>query len=152
MNKSLQFSDVPHNWAICYQHDCPLADTCLRHHAAMLAPANLMYHVSVLPGARTAEGCTLFVADKPVVLARGMKRMFPTAEPWKDPVLRKGLEGIFGCHAQYYRYRSGRFLITPEQQARVAALFRKHGINSTPRYDQTEELYYFPMPTEMYHQ
>lgn len=147
MNSALQFADIPHDWAICYQHDCPLAGECLRHHAAVVAPDNLRYHNTVLHAARTDEGCTLFAEDKPVRIARGMTAMFPTEKPWLDAQLRAELQCLFGSRAQYYRYREGRFPISPEQQQRVADIFRTHGIEREPRYDQTVLQYYFPRQT-----
>lgn len=152
MDRLLVFTDVPHHWPICYQHDCPLANTCLRHHAAMEAPADLKHHECVLPGAYADDTRPCFVEDKPIRMARGMTKMLPTDEPWKDTALRQNLEVIFGCHAQYYRYRAGRFLITPAQQKRVAALFRKFGIAKEPQYDHMEERYYFPKQMKAYHQ
>ena len=147
MNTTLHFSDIPHDWAICFQQDCPLADTCLRHHAAMLAPESLRYHNTVLPGARNAETCTLFAEDKPVRIARGMKSMFPTEQSWLDKRLRAEVISIFGSRAQYYRYRVGDYTVSPEQQLRVAEAFRALGIKQEPRYDQTFLQYYFPKQT-----
>ena len=59
----LTYSDIPHDWAICYQSDCPLSAQCLRHHAALLAPANLLHHDVVLPAARHDDDCQAFVPN-----------------------------------------------------------------------------------------
>ena len=141
--KDLIFDDVPRNWAICFQTDCPLAVKCLRYHAATLAPATLTQHTTVLPATRTDAGCSLFVADEPVVVARGMTRIFDGVKSWDVPRLRNALEACFGSRAQYYRYRSGRYDITPAQQARVAEIFRKNGYAQPPVFDQTSVRYYF---------
>ncbi len=138
------FTEVPRKWAICYQSDCPLAETCLRRHAAKLAPATLEQHATVLPAARQGEHCNLFVADEPVVVARGMTNIFNNVEPYHVPRLRNMLEACFGSRAQYYRYRSGRYEITPQQQERVAAVFRSFGYTQPPVYDQTSVRYFFP--------
>ena len=58
--------------------------------------------------------------------------------------LRQGLYTIFGSCPHFYRYRAGRYPVTPELQERVAALFRKHGITTEPHYDETALSYYFP--------
>ena len=138
------FKEVPRNWAICYQSDCPLAETCLRRHAAKLAPATLEQHATVLPAARQGEKCHLFVADEPVVVARGMTKIFGDVKAYDVPRLRNVLEGCFGSRAQYYRYRAGRYEITPRQQERVAAVFRYFGYAQPPVYDQTSVRYFFP--------
>ena len=92
--KELTFSDIPHNWAICYDANCPLANRCLRHHAAKLAPDTLLEHNTVLPAARfvaqdcsdgtrqqteTESVCRAYVADEPVTLAYGMRNLFEGA-------------------------------------------------------------------------
>ena len=142
---TLQFSDVPRDWALCFQHDCPLVAFCLRHHAATLAPADLRKHNCVLPGARTGDGrCALFVEDKPVRMARGMETMLRGWSQWDAMPVRHALEGVFGSRAQYYRYRSGRWPVTPHQQQRVAAVFRRYGITAEPHYDRITEEYFFP--------
>ena len=143
MNKTLQFSDIPGDWAICFQNDCPLAATCMRYHAAMLVPADLQHHNCVLPGARRDNDCTCFVENRPVRLAYGMKNLLPRMTYEKSIALRRELYNIFGCKSQYYRYSEGRWPISPSQQARVAELFRRFGLETEPSFDAYTEEYYF---------
>ena len=135
MDMKLQFSDIPQQWAICYQTDCPLASTCLRHHAATLVPADLLHHECVLPGARSTDTCLCFVEDRPMRLAYGMKRLLNGMTYEQGMALRSRLYDIFGSRSQFYRYREGRWPISPSQQARVAALFRESGLNGEPEFD-----------------
>ncbi len=143
METALLFSDVPTNWPICFQADCPLAANCLRHHAAQLAPADLRHHECVLPGARTADGCHSFVEDKPVRLARGMKRLLPRITSEEGMALRQQLYNLFGSTSQFYRYRRGRWPIPPALQARVVALLHKYGYKTDQPFDEYTEGYYF---------
>ena len=147
METHLNFSDIPSKWPICLQADCPLATTCLRHHAAQLAPAELRHHECVLPGARTADGCHSFVEDKPVRLARGMTCLLPRITTEEGMALRQQLYALFGSTSQFYRYRRGRWLISPRLQARVEALFRKHGYKTDKLFDEYTEGYYFGQDT-----
>ena len=144
MTKPLSFSDVPHNWPICFQNECPLSAHCLRRRVAELAPEGLMYHACVLPAAHVGETCRLYVEAQPVGMAHGMTRLFADVKPWDLQALRHSIIGIFGSRAQFYRYRDGRYDITPEQQARVAAAFRHHGYTQPPVFDSMTEQYYFP--------
>lgn len=144
--EKLTYSLAPRNWAICFQHECPLADKCLRHAVALLAPAELEYHKTVLPGARKGDRCSLYVTTEPVRMARGMKRLLPRGSAGQAMEIRQGLYNIFGSCPQYYRYRAGKYDITPEQQARVAALFRRFSITAEPKFDHTSFAYYFPEP------
>ena len=142
--KELNYSLAPADWALCFQHDCPMGESCLRHAVGLLAPASLTRHATVLPGARQEGHCCLFASKEPVRMARGMRHLLRGLPPEKLMVLRHALYDIFGSQPQYYRYRNGRFAIKPEQQERVAQLFRAHGINREPEYDATTLEYYFP--------
>lgn len=144
----LTYSDIPHDWAICYQSDCPLSAQCLRHHAALLAPANLLHHDLVLPAARHDDDCQAFVPNEPVTLAYGMKNLYDDLKPWDIPRVRMDVEEIFGNQRRYYRFREGRYPILPEQQAQVADIFRRNGYTSEPQFDRTETTYYFPKVTK----
>ena len=140
----LTYSLAPHDWAICFQGDCPMKDTCLRYAIGQLAPADLTHHATILPAARQGDHCSLFATKEPVRIARGMTRLLPRLSSGKISDLRQGLYAIFGSCPHYYRYRAGKYDITPEQQEQVAALFRRFGIEAEPTYDYTTLTYYFP--------
>lgn len=142
--QQLTFSLAPHNWAICFQDDCPMKDTCLRYAIARLAPADLTRHVTVLPAARQGDRCSLFATKEPVEIAHGMMHLLPRAAGGELSKLREGMYAIFGSTSQYYRYRRGEWPITPEQQRRVANLLLKHGFKRPPRFDSITTEYYFP--------
>ena len=142
--KELSYKDAPHDWAICYQDDCPMKDSCLRRAIARLAPATLKKHVTVLPSVREGDKCSFFATAEPVCIARGMKGMLPSVGSERVTAIRHGLYGLFGSQANYYRYRRGMYDITPEQQARVSRLFKKYGFTGEVKYDQTRIDYYFP--------
>ncbi|MBR1682418.1 MAG: hypothetical protein IJ700_03565 [Bacteroidaceae bacterium] len=142
--KKLTYKDAPHDWAICFQDDCPRRERCLRHAVALLAPPALTHHATVLPAAREGDPCSLFATAEPVRLARGMKGIMQGVPKGQTTDIRQGLYGIFSSCPHFYRYRRGDYDITPEQQERVAALFRKHGITTEPHYDKTTIDYYFP--------
>ena len=163
----LDYSDIPHDWAICYQTDCPVAEQCLRRHAARLAPADLLCHNTILPAARSVAAppaaeanstgantdnstgantasCCAFVADEPVVVFFGMVHLYDHVSPRDVRVVRSHVQTIFGPRSHYYRYREGRYPITPEQQAQVAEVFRQYGYTAELTFDRKEVRWYFP--------
>ena len=142
--QELTYSLAPDDWALCFHHDCPLAEACLRHAVGLLAPVGLAQHATVLPGALQGDGCSLFASKEPVRMVRGMRHLLRGLPPEKLMALRHALYGIFGSQPQYYRYRNGRYVITPVLQERVAQLFRMHGIDREPEYDAASLEYYFP--------
>jgi len=87
---------APTNWAICFQHDCPMAERCLRHAVALLAPAGLTQHNTVLPSAREGDTCRLFATCEPCLITRGMKSTLPRVYSEKITAIRKDLYKVFG--------------------------------------------------------
>ena len=141
--KNLSFSDAPHNWAICFQTDCPLGSTCLRRRVAELAPANLMRHVMVMPSAREGEQCREFVSAEPVRMGWGMKSTFAGVKSYHYQEMRPLLESYFGSHTTFYRYYNGIRPITPDHQEWIAKLLKRFGYNAPLRFDREEEVYDF---------
>lgn len=141
--KDLTYEDAPYNWALCFQNECPLRDTCLRFAVGQLMPDSVTHHETVLPTARKDDRCCHYVEAKPVRMARGMMGLLPDVPYEVGVALRKHLYTIFGSSSQYYRYREGRWLISPRQQERVAALFRQFGLKGEPHFDAYVDGYCF---------
>ncbi len=141
--KNLSFSDAPHNWAICFQTDCPLGSTCLRRRIAELAPEHMMRHVMVMPSAREGEQCREFVSAEPVRMGWGMKSTFAGVKSYHYQEMRPLLESYFGSHTTFYRYYNGIRPITPDHQAWIAKLLKRFGYKAPLRFDREEEVYDF---------
>ncbi|MBQ9294822.1 MAG: hypothetical protein IJ219_07855 [Bacteroidaceae bacterium] len=144
--KPLSYSDAPTDWAVCLQDDCPLAQNCLRRTIGRMMPEGTLQHAIVLPAAREGDRCRLFAQAEPVQIAHGMSHLLDGLPSGLASTLRHRLYDIFGSKPQFYRFREGRYAISPEQQARVAALFTEYGITAKPQYDSTTEEFYFPHP------
>lgn len=141
--KELSFSDAPHNWAICFQTDCPLSSTCLRRRIAELAPENMMRHVMVMSSARKGEQCREFVSAEPVRMGWGMKSTFAGVKSYHYQEMHPLLESYFGSHTTFYRYYNGLRPITPDHQAWIAKLLKRFGYNAPLRFDREEYVYDF---------
>ncbi len=137
--KNLTFSDVPKKWAVCFQNDCPMKEGCLRWKAAQVAPGQMQTLVCVTPNTRKGDVCPRFASAEPVRLAWGMTRLFSRVPWYMVQALREEIIPIFGCRRQFYRYRLGRWPISPEQQQRVAQVFRRFGFEEEPEFDVTKE-------------
>ena len=144
--KPLSYSDAPTSWALCLQDDCPLAQSCLRRTIGRMMPQDTLQHAIVLPAAREGDRCRLFATPQPVQIAYGMTHLLDGLQTGLASTLRHQLYGIFGSRPQFYRFREGRYAISPQQQASIAALFTEHGITENPTFDRTTEEYYFPNP------
>ena len=143
--KTLTYDDAPRDWALCFQQECPLHETCLRYRVGTMVPATVVHHDVVLPSARQGDTCQCFATDTPVVIARGMKRLFNGMSRWEAEALRKSVMGCFSSRTHFYRYRDGEYPITPDIQARIARVFEHFKTGSVPHFDDTTEEYYFPV-------
>ena len=141
--KQLSFTDAPHDWAICFLNNCPLAETCLRRRVAELAPPTLKHHEIVLPAAREDGQCSLFVPAELVHMAWGMKNTFTHVKSYHYQEMRPMLEGYFGSHSTFYRYYNGLRPITPKQQAWIANLLRRFGYDAPLHFDREEDVHDF---------
>ena len=70
-----------------------------------------------------------------------MTNLFQIEDTWIAGKLRQALADLFGSRAQYYRYRDGRYPITPDLQEQIAALFRQFGLHCEPQYDELVQQY-----------
>lgn len=170
---NLSFNDLPFGWALCFQSDCPLAGRCLRHRGGTLLPEGTLACRTVNPHLRTADGCKLFVAAEPVQMAYGMTGLDHSLNVIEAKELHEALYDYFGSRSRYYRFRNCRddrprsvsgispvaeaeadevgatrhtFGISPQQQADIAAIFRRLGLKGEPRFDHYEARYFFPEP------
>ena len=142
--KELRYEDVPKDWSVCWNDDCPKANECLRRSAARLMPEKVKEHYSVAPGAWARGECELYVTNKPVRVVRGMKRLLDGVQWASAAALRQDLYDVFGNYRRYYRYRDGQYDMGPDMQQQVADVLRKHGYRGTPRFDEETEGFYFP--------
>jgi hypothetical protein len=137
--KTLSYSDVPKKWAVCFQNDCPMKEECLRWKAAQVVPEKVQTLMCVTPYTRKGNECPCFASAEPVRLAWGMTKLFANVPWYMVKVLREEMFPIFGSRRQFYRYRLGRWVISPEQQRQVAQVFRNYGFEDEPEFDVTKE-------------
>lgn len=136
---NLTFSDVPRRWAVCFQNECPMKEECLRWRAGQVAPERVQALMCVTPNTRRGDKCPRLVPARPVRLAWGMTRLFKRVPWYMVQALREEIIPIFGSRRQFYRYRLGRWVISPKKQEQVAAVFRRFGFEEEPQFDVTKE-------------
>ena len=143
MDAELHYSNVPKEWALCFNEQCPMANKCLRYIVYTLAPETECSHQCVLPQAWRSGKCTEFAEARKQKLAWGMKYLFNGIPTWQATAIRHEIIELFGSHSTYYRFYRGEFLITPKRQDEIAAIFARYGITTPGRYDHVIEDYFF---------
>lgn len=141
--------DVPSGYAHCFagKDSCPKADSCLRAIAAQLLTAskepqpqnvltvNAMY-VAQLP---TPTACPLYRSNEPLRYAKGMTHLFDELPLKQAVIVRPRVMNCFTCESYFYQSRKGERLISPEEQQKIAKVFRKVGADFSPKFDDYQD-------------
>lgn len=145
----IQLQDVPRAYTYCFAglDKCPQCGTCLRAIAARLLgqggnqqPQTLHAvnpcYVDRLPD---LSACPLYRPDTPVRFARGMMHLFDDVPVKLASVVRARVVACFSSERYFYLSRNGKRLISPEEQERIAAVFRDMGLDEAPCFDGYEQ-------------
>lgn len=146
MIPDFDYTLLPDTYVLCLHDACPRAQECLRHAIAEGVPAT---HTSIRvlsPAAArrmAAEECTYFRPIRKVRYARGIENVLKQLEqlPYRQArMARDAVYGFFGRN-MFYRIRHSERFIFPEEQKRIAALFRRVGLAEEPQFDEYVERY-----------
>lgn len=140
--------DVPDGYEYCFAGNgkCPKASTCLRSIAAQLLsesgnpPTEFVRTVNPLyvDSLPDLAACGCYRSNAPVRYARGMTHLFDEVPAKLFATVRYRVMGCFSCERYYYHSRKGERLIVPEEQRRIAAVFKAAGIAEKPKFDGYE--------------
>ena len=144
----IQRHDIPNGYAHCFagKDDCPRANTCLRAIAARLLTesnepqpqtvhtVNAAY-VAQLPD---RAACPLYRPSEPLRYAKGMTRLFDELPVKQVAAVRSQVMGCFSCERYFYHSRKGDRLISPDEQRKIAHVFRNAAPGVTPKFDGYE--------------
>ena len=144
----IRFEDVPYGYEYCFAgaNNCPKAATCLRAIAAKLLseaeqpqPATL-HAVNPFYVERLSDfsACACYRSNELLRYARGMTTLLDEVPLKQAATIRLRVMECFSCERYYYHSRKGERLITPEEQERIAGVFKDAGLNITPRFDGYE--------------
>ena len=143
MNKDLNFSMVPHGWALCYLGECKRKEECMWYQMCFLATEETTRTTCVLPTVLKKKVCPHFHPIKKVRVAAGFEKIFDELKAKHQATIKMKLMGYFGARSTYYRYRSGERSLTPEQQEWILNLLRRYGYTEGIEFDSYREEYQF---------
>lgn len=127
---------------------CPLQDSCLRSkvlHDTDYAARNGGTCLTVVNLWNTAlnpqtEQCTMYRKAEIKRFARGFKHLFDNVPKGIYPEVRARVKKVFRSEREYYYCKNGTYLTSEEEQARIAQIFRDHGLTD-PHYDALTDVY-----------
>lgn len=136
MIETLDYEKVPTGFAHCFNGTCQSAGTCLRHQAARFVPQTLRSLRIVNPLCLNGSGnCPEFVSDTPVRQAYGWTHMFDNLPHKQAMAIKDRLRAHYG-KSYFYRLKRMETSFTPQDQHYVRSVFRLHGAEEEPVYDE----------------
>lgn len=136
------FSHKAPNYLLCFINECPRRATCLRWLVGQELQSNDYNILSVNPmhPEVKANKCALYREKKHVRYAKGMMHFYDEMTRSQEVGIKHRLIVHYG-RRQYYEYRRGERLISPEMQAYIGQVCKEHGYTKEPRYDGWQEDY-----------
>ena len=137
MNTEELIRNLGGNITMCFLEGCPRADKCVKHLAYKMFGDQKTHGNTVMPSSLKADGqCDQFDEAIPKRYAKGAQHMFDEVRMKHYGQLKARVMGILGGRTSYYRCMRGEKLISEEQQAIIANLFKSYGYSSSNLYDE----------------
>ena len=136
------FSHKAPNYLLCFINECPRRATCLRWLVGQELQSNDYNILSVNPmhPEVKANKCALYREKKHVRYAKGMMRFYDEMTRSQEVGIKHRLIVHYG-RRQYYEYRRGERLISPEMQEFIGQVCKEHGYTKELRYDGWQDDY-----------
>ena len=142
MTEKEVFSHKAPNYLLCFINECPRRATCLRWLVGQELQSNDYNILSVNPmhPEVKANKCALCREKKHVRYAKGMMHFYDEMTRSQEVGIKHRLIVHYG-RRQYYEYRRGERLISPEMQAFIGQVCKEHGYTKEPHYDGWQDDY-----------
>ena len=117
MKEEISFTQVPFDYPLCLNGQCPKAATCLRQLAMQSMPTEKDYWKIISPKRlATVKGeCPFYRSSQKARYAKGFMNMLNSLPYNKRGIAIANLIAGFGQRT-YYRARKGERLLLPEEQ------------------------------------
>ena len=136
--------NIPSSFAVCCLSNCLQKDKCLRFIAGAKLETTKFCALCVLPHALQPNGtCQMYRDCTPIKGAYGFCTLLSNVRKKDLLPLREKIMAYLGNQTAYYSYRSGKRLLTPEQQEQILAFFREQGYIENLHFDRYCETYDF---------
>lgn len=142
MTEKEVFSHKAPNYLLCFINECPRRATCLRWLVGQELQSNDYNILSVNPmhPEVKANKCALYREKKHVRYAKGMMHFYDEMTRSQEVGIKHRLIVHYG-RRQYYEYRRGERLISPEMQEFIGQVCKEHGYTKEPHYDGWQDDY-----------
>ena len=130
------YDGIPANYPLCLHADCPKAESCLRQ-LAFRRHAELGMHLTLLnPSLCTMQdNCPHYADSKPVRFAKGFTNFQKHMFPQQYSMFMDLLISHFGRN-QYFMRRSGKVVLSPEEQNVIRQALVKCEVEDNLEFDE----------------
>ena len=140
------FTDVPKNYHLCVNANCPWHATCLRQIAMRLLPDSEIHANIINPNltahpqadAHGASACPYYRENRTVTYARGFENMEDKMTVVQYRRDRAMFLAAFGRNP-FYERRNGKIALSPHEQSLLRRMLNDIGFSIDNPFDETEE-------------
>lgn len=142
MKEEQILSEVPNNYPVCLNRNCPKADTCLRQQVEREVDESATVWTIISPKhlAKLKGDCPYYRPNAKASFAKGFMNILENMPHNQRQRAILLLKNQFS-ERTYYRMRKGERLLSPAEQRIVLNILKKCGIAGTPEFDAYEECY-----------
>lgn len=141
---------MPKDYVVCTatEGSCPIREKCLRskvhretdytspRYNRSLSVVNL-WNSAVKP---LTNECEMYRATDTRSFARGFKHLFDKVAKGVYGDVQRQVLNVFTSERTYYYCKNGTYLTSPEEQRKIAEIFKRHGLPQ-PTYDKYVETF-----------
>lgn len=135
-------TNVPTDYPMCLNRECPLASSCLRQLVEQYATKPSDFWVIVSPERIASQqgDCAYYRSSVKVQFAKGFVNILGNLPNKQTKYVIARLINLFSRRT-YYRIRKGERLLSPDEQQKVLAIFKEYGANDSLKFDAYVEDY-----------
>lgn len=142
MKEKLDFSEVPYQYAMCLNQQCPKADTCLRQLTEQSVPEEVEYWSIISPKRlNSIKGdCPYYRSNIKARYAKGFIGILESLPHKQMENVISHLISFFNRRT-YYRVRKGERLLSPAEQQQFINILKYCGVSQPLKFDEYTEAY-----------
>ena len=142
MKEKLDFSEVPYQYAMCLNQQCPKADTCLRQLAEQSVPEEVEYWSIISPKRLNSikGNCPYYRSNIKARYAKGFIGILESLPHKQMENVISHLLSFFNRRT-YYRVRKGERLLSPAEQQQFINILKYCGVSQPLKFDEYTEAY-----------
>lgn len=146
-----QTIEMPQGYLRCTaaEGSCPLRDNCLRSKVHREAEYNSenencglwvvnLWNAAIKP---LSKECKAYRKAETRRYAQGFSHLFDPVPKGVYGTIRSQVEHVFTNRLYFFQCKKGERLTSPEEQQRIAQIFQRNGVSTSPQYDKIVDVY-----------